>query len=362
LGVTKIKNMHPNRIINEDLETIIKADIDWQRFNNKTILITGANGFLPAYMVETLYFLIDNSIVDNLKIFALVRNKEKAEKRFSHLLNDFRFQLTVQDVCSPVTLLEPIHFIVHAASQASPKYYGVDPVGTLKANVVGTINLCELSRNNPIESFLYFSSGEIYGETNSEHISETEYGYLDPVNVRSCYGESKRMGENICVSYMHQYGIPVKIVRPAHTYGPGMDLNDGRVFADFVCDIVNDRDIIMKSDGSTSRAFCYLSDATSAFFKVLLGGKNGEAYNIANPLCNITILELAHKLVSLFPEKHLKVIKQERTDKNYIVSKNIHHSLNIKKVQSLNWNPITGIEDGFYKTILNYKLGINYMY
>jgi nucleoside-diphosphate-sugar epimerase len=189
-----------------------------------------------------------------------------------------------------------------------------------------------------------------------ENISETEYGYLDPVNVRSCYGESKRMGETICVSYMHQYNIPVKIVRPAHTYGPGMDLNDGRVFADFVCDIVNDRDIIMKSDGRASRSFCYLSDATIAFFKVLLSDKNGEAYNIANPLCTITILELAHKLVSLFPEKHLKVVQQERTDKNYIVSSSTHSSLSIMKIQSLNWNPIIRIEDGFYRTILNYKL------
>jgi nucleoside-diphosphate-sugar epimerase len=356
-GNKKMKYTHPNRIINEDLENIVNSDIDWQRFNNKTVLITGANGFLPAYMVETLYFLANNSIVGNLKILALVRNKAKAEKRFLHLSNDNHFQLVVQDVCSPVTLCEPVHFIIHAASQASPKYYGIDPVGTLKANVIGTVNMCELARNNPIDSMLYFSSGEVYGEIdeNIKNVSETEYGYLDPVNVRSCYGESKRMGENICVSYMHQYGVPVKIVRPAHTYGPGMQLDDGRVFADFVCDIVNDRDIVMKSDGNASRAFCYLSDATIAFFKVLLNGKNGEAYNVANPLCTITIYELAHKLVSLFPEKQLHVVKQKRTDINYIVSKNIYHSLSVKKMQSLNWYPIIKIEDGFYRTILNYK-------
>ncbi|KAA6336830.1 GDP-6-deoxy-D-mannose reductase [termite gut metagenome] len=168
-----------------------------------------------------------------------------------------------------------------------------------------------MAKRNPIVSFLYFSSGEVYGKVNDSiaTVSETDYGYLDPMNVRSCYGESKRMGENICISYMHQYGIPVKVVRPAHTYGPGMDLNDGRVFADFVRDVAHNNNIVMHSDGSNSRAFCYLSDATIAFFIVLLYGTNGEAYNVANPLCEITIIELAEKLVKLFPDKKLKVEK-----------------------------------------------------
>jgi nucleoside-diphosphate-sugar epimerase len=345
-----------NKIINDDLENILSADIDWRQFENKTILITGANGFLPAYMVETLLFLVHTKVVENLKVLALVRNKEKAEKRFAHLLEDMHLQFIVQDVCLPLQIDEPVHFIIHAASQASPKYYGTDPVGTLNANVTGTINLCELAKKNPVESFLYFSSGEVYGRIDDSitEVAETNYGYLDPMNVRSCYGESKRMGETICISYLHQYGIPVKVVRPAHTYGPGMDLNDGRVFADFVRDIVNNKDIVMQSDGSASRAFCYLSDATVAFFKVLLNGEKGEAYNVANPACEISILELAEKLVALFPEKQLKVVRKDRKD-GYITSKSTHASLVIKKMQSLNWNPSIGIEDGFYKTILSYE-------
>ncbi|GHT41990.1 dTDP-glucose 4,6-dehydratase [Bacteroidia bacterium] len=349
--------MHPNKIIHQDLERIVATDVDWQRFEGKTILMTGANGFLPAYMVETLLFLIDSHVVKNLKVLAVVRNKEKAEKRFAHLLDNRQLQFIVQDVCHPIQVSERVHFIVHAASQASPKYYGIDPVGTLNANVTGTINLCELARQNPVESFLYFSSGEVYGRIDESvtDITETDYGYLDPMNVRSCYGEGKRMGENICVSYMHQYDTPVKIVRPAHTYGPGMDLNDGRVFADFVRDIVENKDIVMKSDGSASRAFCYLSDATIAFFKILLDGKNGEAYNMANPMQEVTILELAEKLVSLFPEKQLKVVRQVRVGDDYLVSSSTHASLVIKKIQTLNWNPTIDIDEGFRKTILSYE-------
>jgi nucleoside-diphosphate-sugar epimerase len=133
-----------------------------------------------------------------------------------------------------------------------------------------------------------------------------------------------------------------------------MDLNDGRVFADFVRNIVNNEDIVMKSDGNASRAFCYLSDAAIAFFKILLYGKNGEAYNMANPAQEVTILELAEKLVSLFPEKHLKVVRQERVGDNYLVSSSTHASMLIKKLQSLNWQPSIVIEEGFRRTILSY--------
>ena len=211
-------------------------------------------------------------------------------------------------------------------------------------------------KNNPIESFLYFSSGEVYGKVSDaiEFVSETDYGYLDSMNVRSCYGESKRAGETICVSYMHQYGLPVKVVRPAHTYGPGMDLNDGRVFADFVRSIVNTQNIVMNSDGSATRTFCYLSDATLAFFKILLQGKNGEAYNMTNPTCEISILELAEKLIHLFPDKNLKVVKKKQFPTGYIVSQNVGHTMSIEKLQQLNWKPEVDIENGFCRTILSY--------
>jgi nucleoside-diphosphate-sugar epimerase len=355
--IVKHNIMHPNKVIHEDLQNIVASGIDWRQFENKTVLIAGANGFLPAYMVETLLCLAGAKIVQNLKVLALVRNKEKAEKRFAHLLHDTRLQFIVQDVCLPIQTSEPVHFIIHAASQASPKYYGVDPIGTLNANVSGTINLCELARKNPIQAFLYFSSGEVYGKVDEKitEISERDYGYLDPMNVRSCYGEAKRMGETICVSYMHQHGVSVKVVRPAHIYGPGMDLNDGRVFADFVKNVINGEDIVMNSDGNASRVFCYLSDATTAFFKALIDGQAGEAYNVANPLCEITIRELAEKLVALFPEKRLKVVRRERSGSSYMASSNTRCSAAIKKIQLLNWNPAITIEDGFYKTILSYE-------
>lgn len=343
-----------NSITQADLENIYHSGIDWEAFRNSTVLISGGNGFLPAYMVESLLFL--NTFSYKLRVLVLVRNIEKSHQRFAHYLNDSSLVFIHQDVCDEIKIAEPVDYIIHAASQASPKFYGIDPVGTLSANVLGTINLLEFARKQSLKSFLYFSSGDVYGQVSEEMIpiKESVYGYMDPLDVRSCYGESKRMGENICVSYFHQYKIPTKIVRPFHTYGPGMSLDDGRVFADFVADVLADRDICLHSDGSASRAFCYLSDATIGFFKVLLEGKNGEAYNIGNPNEELSILSLAELLVSLYPEKGLKVFISQTVKTNYIKSPIKRNSPDIGKMNKLAWQPIVCAKDGFDRTIKSF--------
>ena len=358
--------MTNNKIILEDLDAIMQSDIDWIRFANKTVLITGANGFLPAYMVESLLFVNKCQHI-NVKVLALVRNINKAKVRFKDYLEDKNLVFLEQDVCNEIKINEneSIDFIVHAASQASPKYYGTDPVGTLSSNILGTLNLLNLARKFSIESFLYFSSGEVYGQVNDENnpVMEDYYGYLDPTNVRSCYGESKRMGENICVSYHHQYGINTKIVRPFHTYGPGMQLNDGRVYADFVADVINGRDIEMKSDGLAQRAFCYLKDATIAFFKVLLNGASGQAYNVGNPEAESSIIELAETLVGL-SNNAIKINRIKRVNSDqYLKSPIPRNTPNVNKLKTLGWKPETTIVDGFRRTIDSYysqNLILNY--
>jgi nucleoside-diphosphate-sugar epimerase len=163
------------------------------------------------------------------------------------------------------------------------------------------------------------------------------------------------MGETICISWLHQYGVPAKIIRPFHTYGPGMALDDGRVYADFISDIVNNRDIIMESDGSARRAFCYLSDATLAAFTILLNGKNGEAYNMGNPDCEISILDLAMRLVQLFPRKNLKVIEKETQNSGYLKSIVSRICPDLTKIRDIGWNPVIDIDEGFLRTIQSYE-------
>ena len=347
--------MTTNRIVKEDLQTIYNSDINWSFFFNKKILITGANGFLPAYLVESLLYLNHLNPNNNVVVLALVRNINNAHNRFREYMNDSKLIFIEQDVCEPILEDYGVDYVIHAASQASPKFYGVDPVGTLSANVIGTINLLNYSRLSNVKSFLFFSSSEVYGELSSTQmpISEDVFGYINPTNVRSCYAESKKMGESVCVSYNHQFGLPVKIVRPFHTYGPGMKLDDGRVYADFVSDILNNKDISMQSDGTATRAFCYLTDATIAFLKVLIGGVNGEAYNVGNPKEEHSILDLAEMIVKIYPDKKLKVIKHIRVDNtSYLTSAVKRNSPAISKISSLlNWEPVVPIESGFRRTI-----------
>lgn len=346
-----------NRIIQEDLEYIITSTpVDWSVLSNKRILITGASGFLPAYLVETLLHLnLTRNL--NIHITALVRDNKKYKKRFLHHLMNPNLTFLVQDVTEAITLDLPHHFIIHAASQASPKYYGADPVGTLSANVLGTIRLLELARNHPLISFLYFSSGEVYGETQFVPTKESDYGYIDPTSVRSCYAESKRMAENMCVSWHAQYQVPAKIVRPFHTYGPGMRLDDGRVYADFVRDIVHGRSIVLRSQGLASRAFCYLADATSGFLTVLLKGENAVPYNVGNSQAEIRVIDLANLLVDLFPEKRVKVIIELlQENKSYIQSPIHRNCPDTSRINALGWKSQTSLSDGFKRTIESYLI------
>lgn len=338
-----------NSIILSDIKEICENDIF--RCEGCTFLVTGANGFIPSYMIYTLLYLNDNVFFKPCKIIALVRNKFKGEERFKEFLERQDFKLLVQDVNDSINISENIDYIIHAASQANPKYYGIDPVGTLKPNIIGTYNLLELAKLKNVKAFLFFSSGEVYGDTPHTPTNEIQYGYIDHLNSRNCYAESKRMGENMCISYLKQFGIPIKIVRPFHTYGPGVSLDDGRVFADFTKNIINNEDIVLKSDGKSIRTFCYISDAVLGFFYVLFKGKIGEAYNVSNDKCSISIKELALLLLEVFNNKNLKLKFNYNNDVYYIKSNISINYPDISKLKMLGWDAKVNLIDGFKRMI-----------
>ncbi len=347
-----------NSIITEDMQFITKADLPWRELEGRTVLVTGANGFLPAYVVETLLYLNDRIMKKKINVIGLVRNRDKALSRFQYYHERNDLKIVVQDVTDPFCSEGDIDYIIHAASQASPKYYGNDPVGTILPNVAGTANLLELARAKKSRCFLFFSSGEVYGEVQGDKIPtrEQDYGYLDPIRVRSCYAESKRMGEAMCVAWCHQFGVPAKIVRPFHTYGPGMDLKDGRVFADFVADVLSNRDIVLKSDGSALRAFCYLADAVRGFFTVLFKGSPAQAYNVGNDRGEVSILELAQILASISPIT-LRVVRDEAVQPTgYIKSTIVRNCPDISKICALGWKPMYSVRDGFERTIRSFTV------
>lgn len=349
------RTRHP--IVTADLETILATELPWSCFAGKTVLITGAYGFLPAYMAETLLYLNEQMSQPAVQVIGLVRNEAKAWARFAHYQGRPDFQLLVQDVIAPVSYPGEIDYIVHAASKASPKYYSTEAADIIGANVFGTHNMLSLALEKRATNMLFFSTAEVYGESGDGRtpIKEDQFGPLDPAQVRACYPESKRLGETMCVAWSNRYGLPVSIVRPFHTYGPGMDLEDGRVFADFVGDIVFGRHITLRSDGRSRRAFCYNADAAAGLFTLLLKGQTGHAYNLGNPEGEISIGELADLLVNMFPERKLQVVRSESTDDRYLRNPATRVCPDIGKIMQLGWRPTTGVAEGFRRTVLSYE-------
>lgn len=347
--------LHP--IIAEDVATIAAAPLPWQRLDGKTVLITGAAGFMPAYVVETLMRLIDTRRL-NCRVWGLVRNLDKARRRFAHHADRADLRFVEGDVSRPQAWPEPAHFIIHAASQASPKYYGPDPVGTFSANVLGTQHLLEQARTWQSEGFLFVSSGEVYGRVDSDQVptKETDYGSVDPTDPRSCYAEGKRAAETLGACYARQFGTPFVIARPFHTYGPGMSLDDGRVYADLVRDVVSHRDLVLHSEGKAVRAFCYLADAVAGLFTVLLKGEGGVAYNVGNPDGALSIRDLADLLAGLAPGNPLKVTHAGRPAAGYLPSPIPSNVPDVTRLRALGWQPKWSPKDGFLRTLTYFRL------
>jgi nucleoside-diphosphate-sugar epimerase len=346
-----------NPIIKEDLELIAAVNLSWESLRDKIVLVTGGGGFLAAYLVKSL-LAISRIHKLNIKVICVARGMHSVEARLSAYLNEADLTVILHDISRPLPSDFPrANFIIHSASQASPKYYGVDPVGTLLANTAGTMYLLEHAVKSHADKFLFFSSGEVYGAPidSNQLVGEQDFGYLDPMNVRTCYAESKRIGETMCAAWAKQYNLHTTVVRPFHTYGPGMALNDGRVFADFVADVVAGRDIVLKSDGLAQRPFCYIGDATKGFLAVLLRGEIAQAYNIANPKAEMSMHELATTIVKIFPERGINVRTDIPAASNAYLKSPISRTCpSIAKVRALGWAPEISIENGFRRTIQSY--------
>ncbi len=290
---------------------------------------------------------------------AMVRDVARAKQHLADLTQYPNLALMSWDLNTiGVPDIGVCDYVFHTASQASPRSYGSDPVGTLLPNTIGTAGLLEaLRRSSSPKGFMFVSSSEVYGKVTGDPIlSETSYGTVDPATVRACYAESKRMGETMCMAWLQQHGIPTFIVRPFHTYGPGLQPNDGRVFADFVFNVLRGENIVMNSDGSARRAFCYASDAIAGFFSVLLKGNPAEPYNVANPAGELSVMELAELLVRLYPDKKLAVQRKHGGDgSGYLPSAYTRLIPDVSRLRSLGWSANVDPETGFRRMIEAYR-------
>ena len=308
-----------NTIVTQDLAEITAEDLPWERLRNARVLVTGASGILASYVVETLLYLNETRHM-GIHILAVQRDLKKAQRRFAH---DESHALTLlqQDVRAPLSIDGTLDYIIHAAGQASPKFYGSDPIGTIEGHILGTRNVLVLAREKGVKGMLYFSSCDSYGEHFTEDappcLEENYIGRIDPLSDRSCYPMGKAAAEALCHAYACGAKLPVKIVRIAHTYAPLMPLDDGRVFADFVGNVLREEDIVLTSDGSAERPFLYIVDAVRAYFRILFLGVPGEAYNVAAEE-NTSILEFAKTIASLCTTRKLNVVFKQTLPEGYM--------------------------------------------
>lgn len=343
-----------NDIVQEDMKDIYEQKILFDKLKSKSVLITGATGMLATYIIYFLHYLNINK-ESNIKIYALARNKKKVEEIFNTLIDDKNFVIVNQDVTKEILIDEKIDYILHFASSANPKSILEDPVGIIQANTLGTINVCQFAvKNNALVFFA--STREIYGKIEGkEFVKETDMGICDCIEDRACYPESKRISETICKSYNLQYKMKYQICRIAHVYGPGMNIeNDGRIMSDIISDIVNNRNIVLKSDGSAQRAFCYLSDAIRAIFFILLNGQENDVFNLSNEEEEISIKDLANLSTKLFTEKNIKVKYQTSNENTNLYTNYKRSKLDNSKLYNLGWEIKIDLKEGIRKTVLSF--------
>ncbi|WP_044073025.1 NAD-dependent epimerase/dehydratase family protein [Prevotella pectinovora] len=321
----------------KDIINAAAAALPWEKLEDRNILVTGATGLIGGCLVEILMAHRERSY----HVFAAGRDEKRAHARFARYWQDERFHFIKFDVSEPLAGDAVFHYIIHAASNASPVFFAKSPVEIIKSNVYGTANLIDYGRNHGMERFLYVSSGEIYGQgTGEKAFTETDSGYVDCATPRACYPSSKRAAETLCVAYAEEYGVDAVIVRPSHTYGPHFTGSDNRVFCQFIRNVLRGEDIVMKSDGSQMRSWCYVADCALAMLYVLLNGERGNAYNIADTSSVFSIREMAETLAHQAGRKVVFAIPEDAEKK--VFTKISYAVFATDKLEALGWKPLAG--------------------
>lgn len=293
------------------------------------VLITGATGLIGSRLAEKMLESND------CHVYAAGRNKERALKRFAAFADNPHFHFVQYDVTEPLQSGVCFDYIIHAASNASPNFFTEHPVEVMMSNIQGVKNLLDYGRTHNMKRFLYVSTGEVYGEGDGRIFTEDYQGYVDINSPRSCYPSSKRAAETLCAAYSKEYGIDYVIARPCHTYGPGFTEQDNRVYAQFIRNVLNGEDIVMKSTGSQMRSWLYIDDCVEGLLTILHKGASGEAYNIADASSNISIRDLAEMIADIAGRKVIINLPSDAEKAGYNpVTKSVFST---QKLEALGW-------------------------
>ncbi len=357
-----------DELLRKDLDYICDSlQAEFAKMSGKRLLITGGAGFLGYYLVQAVLHWNDTRSPQKRIELTMFDNFMRGMPDWLAAL-DGRVDLILvrHDIRNPLPKdMADFAYIVHAAGIASPIYYRKQPIETMDANINGLRSLLDycLARqktSQPVEGFLFYSSSEIYGDPPADKIpTDEEYrGNVSCTGPRACYDESKRYGETLCVTFYRQYNLPIKMSRPFNNYGPGLKITDRRVLPDFCRDVLSGKDIVMLSDGAPTRTFCYSADAIIGYYKVLVRGRNGEAYNVGVETPEISMAQLAEHVVALARDifgYEGRVVREASAEKDYLVDNPNRRSPNIQKARTqLDYQPSVEFADGLRRALIWY--------
>lgn len=332
----------------QDIRSLFETGLDLSTLNDSRILVTGATGLIGSCLVDVLL----TNPHRNYQVYALGRNEERARQRFNNYWETADFHFIRHDISLPLDSDICFDYIIHAASNASPNFFKEKPVEVIKSNIIGVENLMEHGIRHGMKRMLFVSSGEIYGEGDGREFTEADSGYVNCATPRACYPSSKRAAETLCVAYAAEYGADVVIARPCHTYGPYFTESDNRVYAQFIRNLLDGKDIVLKSRGEQYRSWLYVVDAAHALLTILTKGAKGEAYNVADEQSNITIRALAELLAGAEDRQ----VVFDIDDANGNTTPITRATFSTEKLAQLGWRPLTTIAEGLQHTLAAQRL------
>lgn len=355
-------------VVADDLEYVTSSlDNELASMAGGRVALTGGAGFLGYYLTQALAHWNERaSGGERIQLVVYDNYLRGVPGWLADVAKSLGITLVEHDVTMPLPPdAGPFDYFIHAASIASPTYYRRYPLETMDANVNGLRVLLEHARRqqeaeSPVAGFLFLSSSEIYGNPPPEAIPTPEAyrGNVSCTGPRACYDESKRFGETLSVTFARLYGLPICVVRPFNNYGPGLRVGDRRVIPDFAQDILAGRDIVMLSEGSATRTFCYVADAVVGYYKALVQGRPGEAYNIGAEEPEISVAELARRMADAGRELFGysgRVVQLESSDTDYLTDNPGRRRPEIAKARrELGFSPSVSLEDGLRRSLIWY--------